>query len=486
MQNLSLASNDDTEQEGDQTPQKKRTGDKRGSGTQRKLFDSPEPAVVESAVAKDGEWLENHPWDKKEPDCQTQTMADTLKMSAVYTVSSKWTTGPKNKKLGLKKIMSQLPEFINEMRGKTCRQELEDVVQIDRSSANASSTNTLKLKPIHSENISPHVKEIVDKQKGVLPNDKPSLPDGNRTMFKAYSLPRQEDQQPPENIWFLNCEYVFKIHLPGNTSQWFEFTDQTGKLIRATNPVKNNERWIFIPSFRRAKIALLDWPEDDILTSENTIRILVVRPTEFDEYVKYCGHKFPIICLPDDKIGAGYPRLWIQKIALRLKLDFIWMIDDSVECFYEYHPQDGRKEKEEGTRYVQHRERKFGLVFQRIERLVKDAKDINHPIAAMSPKRFMGGSKISDPFVCNPPRIAVFLNLKALKSKDIYYRPELQALEDMIFGYECEKNDLKVFIDNRIHLQDHKWKDTGARSSSVQQKMNEPVDSEVKSTATTS
>lgn len=386
-------------------------------------------------------------------------MADTVNMSGVYTVSKKWARGNTNKIVDLEKIYSHLPEFISEMRGKTCRQELEEVLQIDKSSANASSTNKLELKPSDFEKLSPHVKEIVEKQNGVLPNDKPSLPEGNRTKFKAYSLPRQE-------IWFLDCEYMCKMHLPGYTSQWFDVTDQTGKRIRATNPVKNNERWIFIPSFRRAKIALLDWPEDDILTSENTIRILVVRSTEFDEYVKCCGYKFPIICLPDDEIGPGYPRLWIQKIALRLKLDFIWMIDDSVECFYEYHPQDGK-----GTQYAQYRQRKFGLVFQRIESFMKGAKGINHPIAAMSPKQFRGAIKVSDLFVCSPPRIAVFLNLQALKSKDIYYRPELQTLEDMIFGYECEKNDLNVFIDNRIHLQDKDWKNTGARSTSVQQKM---------------
>ena len=69
--------------------------------------------------------------------------------------------------------------------------------------------------------------------------------------------------------------------------------------------------------------------------------------------------------------------------------------------------------------------------------------------------------------------MAVYLNLEALKSKDIYYRPELQALEDMVFAYECEQNGLRALMYNRFHLQDKKWTDTGARSSSVQQKMKE-------------
>ena len=82
------------------------------------------------------------------------------------------------------------------------------------------------------------------------------------------------------------------------------------------------------PSFRRARIALMDWPEDDIINEESTIRILVVGPSEFEDYLMYCGHLLPIICLPQDEIGVGYPRLWIQKIALRLELQFIWMTDD--------------------------------------------------------------------------------------------------------------------------------------------------------------
>ena len=66
-----------------------------------------------------------------------------------------------------------------------------------------------------------------------------------------------------------------------------------------------------------------------------------------------------------------------------------------------------------------------------------------------------------------PPQGAVYLNLRALWEKNVHYRPEFKTLEDMIFGYECEQKGLKVYRDNRILLQDHNWKDTGASSSSV-------------------
>lgn len=442
--NIGNSDGEDTKQGGDQTPENKSKRNETEKGARKKLSFSPR--------VHNGELIEEHPWD-------STPKPDKVIESKVYTVSNEWKTSGK---VDLGKIYQKLPTFVNKIRGKTCRQELEEI--LESTNGGLVTTNIL-------QNPSPHVKEIVDKQR---PKDKPSLPKGEKQSFKAYSLPPPEgpppEGPPPDsNTWFLDCEYMCKVHLPGNTSHWLDDSDKTGKRIRVVRPDKIKQRWIFIPSFRRAQIALLDWPKDDIMTPENTIRILVVRPTEFQEYVKYCGHEFHIISLPNDEIGAGYPRLWIQKFALRLKLEFIWMIDDSVECFYEYHCKDGA-----GTKYVPERRRKFSLVFQDIEGLVQNAKSDPCPIAAMSPRRFRGPNPpledLLDPL---PPRIAVYLNLEALKSKDIYYRPELQALEDMVFAYECEQNGLKALTYNRFHLQDKRWTETGARSSSVQQKMKE-------------
>ncbi len=450
----------------ERTPEQKNVTTKRESGPVRRGLAYPDVSSEEkigSAEKDDGTWLLEHPWDKEK-----DAHPDRIEKSLVYTVKEEWMTGDK---IDLKKIYARLPEFIRQMKGKTCNQELERLLHVDGQNVTIENgcvcIKNLKLEAI---NCTPHIQEIVHKETNVCPKDEEYYrPDGDKS-FKAFSLAetQQNNQPSEENYWRLDCEYMLTMYLPDNSSQWFDIHDQVEKRIRAINSEKSDKRWIFIPSFRRAQIALLDWPEDEFVTPDSTLRILVVRPSEFEEYVNYCGHMFPVISLPQDEIGAGYPRLWIQKIALRLKLDFIWMIDDSVECFYEYHPD---KQPPKRGSYSGYRQRKFGLVFERIEKLVKETKDENPPIAAMSPKRFMGGTKLKDAFVCKPPRIAVFLNLAALKSKEVYYRPELQALEDMIFGYECEKNGLKVFIDNRVHLQDKKnWTDTGARSPSVQQK----------------
>lgn len=465
--NIGGSHGEDTKQGGDQSPKNKSKKNETEKGARKKLSFTPR--------VNNGELIEGHPWDSTPIlPLYSTPMPDNVEESSVYTVSDEWKTSGK---VDLGIIHQKLPTFVNKMRGKTCRQELEEILK--KVNEGLVTTNIL-------QNPSPHVKEVNDKQR---PKDKPSLPEGEKQSFMAYSLllpegPPPEGPPPPgpppegpppegppqdSNTWFLDCEYMCKVHLPGNTSHWLDDSDKTDKRIRAVRPDKIKRRWIFIPSFRRAQIALLDWPKDGIVTPENTIRILVVRPTEFQEYVKYCGHEFHIISLPNDEIGAGYPRLWIQKFALRLKLEFIWMIDDSVECFYEYHPTDGA-----GTNYSRVRRRKFGLVFQHIEGLVQNAKSNLCPIAAMSPRRFRGPRPpLNNPIAPLPPRMAVYLNLEALKSKDIYYRPELQVLEDMIFGYECEQNGLKALTNNRFHLQDKEWIDTGARSSSVQQKMKE-------------
>ena len=87
---------------------------------------------------------------------------------------------------------------------------------------------------------------------------------------------------------------MLKMHVPGCLSTWFN-TQQCEKTQWITG-IERHQRWMFTPSFRRARIALMDWPEDDIINEESTIRILVVRPSEFEDYLMYCGHLLPIIC----------------------------------------------------------------------------------------------------------------------------------------------------------------------------------------------
>ena len=428
-----------------------------------------------------GEWLTAHPWNSDNKPDPKRKMEDTVAMSSTHPLSPIWVKGCKDsqKYVDLGEIFSRFQTFVQrEMQGSVngSRQELEWLVNRDLSRQSP-------VRKLNPSDLSPHTREIVDVIKQDHRNDNKSLP-GDKHL-KATSIGTvctfsDTDHMRAEYTFYFDCEYTLKMYantLSVPVLTWFDVPQcdhNRGQIqwIRKIRYKYKEKRWIFIPSFRRAQIALLEWPKDDIVTEETTIRLLVVRPSEFKEYVKYCGHKVPVICLPQDEIGAGYPRYWIQKIALRLKLQFIWMIDDSVECFYEYHPsEEPPYQKDEKGKlvcnYRDYRRRKFSLVFERIEDFVQDADDNVKPIAAMSPRRWNPKSKPKKPFSCKPPQGAVYLNLRALSEKKVYYRPELKTFEDMIFGYECEQKGLKVYRDNRILLQDHKWKDTGASSPSV-------------------
>ncbi|XP_068752991.1 uncharacterized protein [Montipora capricornis] len=364
-------------------------------------------------------------------------MPGEVEESRTYPTTARWKTP--EQKVDLEEIYKNLPEFVRDL------------------------TSSLK-QEVHKEN---HIKPQDHR-------DKPSFKKSDREKFKAFSL-EKEPLTSEGTHQHLDCEYILNMYLPNNKKKWFD-TECANKCIRDVAQDKKDKRWIFTPSYGRSKIALLNWPEDictcetvraespektcNCITGESTIRILVVRPSEFNEYVTSCGNIFPTISLPKDEDGAGYARLWIQKIAWTLTLKHIWMIDDSLECFYEYHP------KSEPKSYKDERRLQFGVVFQRIEKIVKDRPYI----AAMSPRKGPPGRAVEKAFVCKPPQCAVYLNLQAIKEKRVFYRPELVVFEDMMFAYECEKKGLKVFRDNRIQLQDHRWSDTGCMGLPIAQK----------------
>ena len=399
---------------------------------------------------QNGEWLMYHPWKKEKPNSKLKMRA-TVSNSETYPTSREWTKRD-GKLVDLAKIYANLPSFVEEEMPEGINGSQEELRQVAHTPLIKLKFNTPHMIEIMNESYTPLDQEVLKKE-----DEK----------FTASSLNSSPEDPVGDNFYYFDCEYMLKVYVPSSKLSWFQ--TQINSDTRWIENIKcenyMGKRWVFTPSFRRAKIALLQWPHDESVNDDSTIRILVVRPSEFDEYVRYCGPHFPVIRLPQDEIGAGYARFWIQKIAVRLKLQFIWMIDDSVLCFFEYHPHLTPPDP-----YKNSRTRKFGLVFERIENFVEETVDEGVPIVAMSPRRFYVRNTLQKPFVCKPPQGAVYLNLRKLNEKNIWYRPELKTFEDMIFGYECEQRNLKVFMDNRIHLHDHRWKNTGASSPSVKRR----------------
>ena len=326
------------------------------------------------SVKQNGQWLPDHPWNSDNKPDPNLEMKNTVAMSSTYPLSE-WTSWKASEKddVDLAEILSYFPAFVEcEMQGSRngSRKELEQLV-------NQNFHGESPMRERNLSNLPPHTREIMEENINDHRKDEKYLPRDRH--LKATSLkPLPEMVEISiEHMFHFDCEYTLQMYANKNflpVLTWFHVLqyrhDRLGKMqwIRNIRYKYKEKRWIFIPSFRRAQIALLKWPQDDIVTQESTIRLPVVRPSEFEEYMKHCGHKFPIICLPQDEIGAGYSRYWIQKIALRLKLQFIWMIDDSVECFYEYHPSENppyhKDEKgKQVCNYRDHRRRKFGLVF---------------------------------------------------------------------------------------------------------------------------
>ena len=102
---------------GNETPKQKSDSSVTGSGknVRKNLnFDAHQshdgtdkPIAV--SERKDGEWLENNPWENETPSRLT-SMDETMNMSRDYTVSDKWLKG---EKVDLEKIHLNLPEFID-------------------------------------------------------------------------------------------------------------------------------------------------------------------------------------------------------------------------------------------------------------------------------------------------------------------------------------------------------------------------------------
>ncbi|GBG30820.1 GREB1-like protein [Hondaea fermentalgiana] len=111
-------------------------------------------------------------------------------------------------------------------------------------------------------------------------------------------------------------------------------------------------RWVFVPSFDRAGVALLDYehaiPRNDDI--KPTVICIVVRSgRQFEEYVASYGSAHLVLSLPsrltvpsqlEENVSHlengpyGFARLFIQLVASDLDLPWVWILDDDVDvCF---------------------------------------------------------------------------------------------------------------------------------------------------------
>ena len=269
--------------------------------------------------------------------------------------------------------------------------------------------------------------------------------------------------------------------------------------------------WIFHPSHRQdPRKCLLNYHH--VMQEENQVasylQVAVVRSEMFQAYKSTWGKVIAIFQLPDElpncklgpsEGGVGYARLFIQKIAFALKLEYIFVIDDNVALMSE-----AVLRSDEGTTTGQSVVRDENGVMkmercsflkpltylqkiasgkgnppdERIQYEPHPLKD--HPEGQQfplytytGPAKLFGDSPFKSygilgllrsvpisvrPFAKTQVYAAVLLNVKSTVEKKVFYRP-WPCWEDLRFNDDCDKADLWVVKCNRFHFHKVQYND---------------------------
>ena len=272
-------------------------------------------------------------------------------------------------------------------------------------------------------------------------------------------------------------------------------------LVAATNSAPSLPYWIFHP-----------WHRDDprkclfnyhhVMQEKNQVasfmQIAVVRSAKFDAYRSTWGKVLAIFQLPDelpncdrgpDEGGVGYSRLFIQKMAYGLNLEYVFVINDNVATMREAQFSSGEQtgfsaivsRHEDGTMKMQRCSFLKPLVYlQKIaegkvnppdnreeyepHQLKEQFEAQNGPQYTYTGPAKLFGDKlhysygvlgllrsvptVRRPFTKTQVYALVLLNVKSTVEKGVFYRP-WPCWEDLRFNDDCDKAGLWVVKCNR-------------------------------------
>ena len=281
-------------------------------------------------------------------------------------------------------------------------------------------------------------------------------------------------------------------------------------LLAETNGAPCLPYWIFHPSHRDDPRKCL-FNYHHVMQENNQVasfmQVAVVQRAKFEAYRSTWGKVLAIFQLPDDlpncnrgtdEGGVGYSRLFIQKMAYGLHLDYVFVIDDNVatmrEAQFSFEEQRGFSARvsrnKDGTLKMQRCSFLKPLVhLQKIaEGKVNPPDDTEkyepHPLKEQfencplysytGPAKLFGDkqhdsygvlgllrsvSKTSRPFSKTQVYALVLLNVKSTVEKGVFYRP-WPYWEDLRFNDDCDKAGLWVVRCNRYcfcKLQYQEW-----------------------------
>ena len=260
--------------------------------------------------------------------------------------------------------------------------------------------------------------------------------------------------------------------------------------------------WIFHPSHRDdPRKCLLNYHH--VMQEENQVasylQVAVVRSEMFQAYKSTWGKVIAIFQLPDElpncelgpsEGGVGYARLFIQKIAFALRLEYVFVIDDNVALMSEavFRSDEGTTTGQSVVRDengVMKMERCSFLkpltYLQKIASGKGNPPDERiqyepHPLKDQpegqqfplytytGPAKLFGDRPFKSygilgllrsvpisvrPFAKTQVYAAVLLNVKSTVEKEVFYRP-WPCWEDLRFNDDCDKADLWVVKCNRF------------------------------------
>ena len=269
--------------------------------------------------------------------------------------------------------------------------------------------------------------------------------------------------------------------------------------------------WIFHPSHRQdPRKCLLNYHH--VMQEENQVasylQVAVVRSEMFQAYKSTWGKVIAIFQLPDElpncklgpsEGGVGYARLFIQKIAFALKLEYIFVIDDNVALMSEavFRSDEGtttgqsvvrdengvmKTERCSFLKPLTHLQKiasgKGNPPDERIQYEPHPLKDQpegqQFPLYTYTgPAKLFGDRPFKSygilgflrsvpksvrPFAKTQVYAAVLLNVKSTVEKEVFYRP-WPCWEDLRFNDDCDKADLWVVKCNRFHFHKVQYND---------------------------
>ena len=274
-------------------------------------------------------------------------------------------------------------------------------------------------------------------------------------------------------------------------------------LATTVNNTSNLPYWIFHPSHRNdPRKCLLNYnhvmQEQDRLVSY--VQIAVVRSEKFQAYSSTWGKVLAIFQLPDElpsceigpnEGGVGYARLFIQKIAFALNLEYVFVIDDNVAVMSEAVFRSGDQPTSDDVLRDEDGAMKMDRCsFSKpLSHLLKiaEGKDIptswenqfepypfknQHEAQQFPQYSYTGPAKLFGdkqhesygvlgllrsvpttvrPFAKTQVYAAVLLNVKSTVEKNVFYRP-WPCWEDLRFNDDCDKAGLWVVKCNRYRF----------------------------------